>query len=145
MPACSWTKLLLDSGTDPSEFDDTVLETAAALGIFQLPPEKAPVDVVADYLCCIYQHIWKELTRRFHTEMNRLSIEFWFTIPATWSENAKAQTKEAATRAGFGQTPIDKLVIMSEPEAAAQAVFKIAGAKLKVFPHMSPRRVLADK
>lgn len=50
MDTCTWTKLQLDSGIGPTEFDDEVLEAAAALGIFNLPTGKTPVDVVSDYL-----------------------------------------------------------------------------------------------
>lgn len=145
MSACSWTKLLLDSGTNPTEFDDTVLDEAAALGIFQVPPEKTPVDVVADYLCFIYQTLRKELTRRFYEKSNNVFVDFWFTIPAMWPENAKAQTIEAANRAGFGQAPGDRLEFMTEPEAAAEAVFNKTNAAVKVFQHTLLWRALADK
>lgn len=30
-------------------------------------------------------------------------IEFWLTVPATWSDKAKSATKDAATRAEFGK------------------------------------------
>ncbi|PKY00051.1 actin-like ATPase domain-containing protein [Aspergillus campestris IBT 28561] len=123
MTSCSWTKLLLDVDANLTEFDDDALNHAAALGIFHLPAGKAPVDVVADYLCYIYEHIWKALNKSVGTGPKCLSLEFWFTVPATWSEQAQIKTKEAASRAGFGQRPGDKLFIMTEPEAAAQAVF----------------------
>lgn len=133
MTACSWTKVLQDNGVQKSGFDDKVLEEAAALGIFRLPVEKKPVDVVADYLSCLYQHIRKELTRRFHGKVNHLFVDFWLTIPAAWSQHAKARTMEAATRAGFGQASKDSLNITTEPEAAAETVFKMANTELKVF------------
>lgn len=61
------------------------------------------------------------------------AVEFWFTIPESWSEQVRAATKEAAIRAGFGQRPQDKLFMMPEPEAAAHAVFKLAQHDLEVF------------
>lgn len=61
MSSCSWIKLLLDADARLTEFDDDALNHAAALGIFYIPAGKAIVDVVADYLCRIYQYTWKAL------------------------------------------------------------------------------------
>lgn len=133
MDACTWTKLQLNSGIDLTEFDDEVLEAAAALGIFNLPTGKTPVDVVSDYLRHVYQHAWKTVIGGSNSSDDQLPVEFWFTIPATWSDQARAATKEAAIRAGFGQRPQDKLFMIPEPEAAAQAVFKLAQHNLEVF------------
>lgn len=43
------------------------------------------------------------------------------TVPAIWSDHAKALMREACTRAGIIQPhdPLDRLTLISEPEAAA--------------------------
>lgn len=132
MSSCSWIKLLLDADARLTEFDDDALNHAAALGIFYIPAGKAIVDVVADYLCRIYQYTWKALIKHIGEDIETLPVEFWFTVPATWSEQAKIQTKEAATRAGFGQRPNHGLFTTTEPEAAAQAVFEAYPAGFQV-------------
>ena len=53
-------------------------------------------------------------------------IEFWFTVPAIWTEKATAATVRAAGLAGFGNRPRDFLFVVTEPEAAAWAVFRRA-------------------
>lgn len=132
MTSCSWTKLLLDAEANLTEFDDDALNHAAALGIFHLPAGKAPEDVVADYLCRIYQYTWEMLHQSTGKDLNDLPVEFWFTVPATWSEHARIKTKEAAARAGFGRKPSHSIFMMTEPEAAAEAVFDQYPADFKV-------------
>ncbi|KAF3480439.1 heat shock 70 kDa protein 12A [Arthroderma uncinatum] len=51
-------------------------------------------------------------------------MEFWFTMPAIWSDKAQHATREAAKRAGFGSRPGDEIYMISEPEAAAIAALK---------------------
>ena len=111
-----------------SEFDEPVLQHAlnSNLGIFNLPEGKSVVEVVAEFLRGVYQHTCTELQRVVgSTEFATTPIEFWFTVPAIWTEKATAATVQAARLAGFGtQTnrPQDELFIVTEPEAAAMAV-----------------------
>lgn len=142
MASCSWTKLLLDVDANLTNFDDDALNHAAALGIFHLPAGKAPVDVVADYLGHIYRQTGKALNKIIKDDLKTLPVEFWFAVPAAWSEQAQIKTEEAATRAGFGQSPNHGLFITTEPEAAAKAVFQRYPADFEVcqtwiFPEAS--------
>ncbi|RAH64719.1 Hsp70 family protein [Aspergillus aculeatinus CBS 121060] len=123
MSACSWTKLLLDENTSLTEFDDRSLDEASGAGILRLPAGKTAVDVVADYLTYIYKHIMYTLARHMTPpDLAITPIEFWFTVPAIWSDQAKDVTRTAARRAGFASSrdrPCDRLFFISEPEAAA--------------------------
>ncbi|RAO68865.1 uncharacterized protein BHQ10_004877 [Talaromyces amestolkiae] len=121
----SWTKLLLDKNAPLTKYDDPILEQATKSGILQLPANKDAVTVVADYLTGIYDHIMLTLEKQLTEPVLRVSpIEFWFTMPAIWSDQAQAATREAAQRAGFGSRPgrpLDAINMITEPEAAAIA------------------------
>lgn len=125
----SWTKLLLDQGARITKYDDSALETASKTGILQLPEGKTAVDVVADYLSEVYGHIMKTITKQITEEALKITpIEFWFTVPAIWSDQARSATMAAAKRAGFGAGLFkrinDKILLISEPEAAAITALK---------------------
>ncbi|EFR01012.1 hypothetical protein MGYG_04014 [Nannizzia gypsea CBS 118893] len=128
MTSFSWTKLLLDQNTALGVFDDNNLENASKLGILQLPHGKTAVDVVADFLTEVRAHVFKMIEKQVTKETLRITpIEYWFTVPAIWSDQAKAQTKTAAQRAGFVyniERPSDQMFMVTEPEAAAIAALK---------------------
>ncbi|PYI02703.1 actin-like ATPase domain-containing protein [Aspergillus sclerotiicarbonarius CBS 121057] len=122
MTAYSWTKLLLDKNTPLTKFDDTALKKASGVGILMLPEGKTAVDVVTDYLAEVYKHIMKTIAKMISEEaLSVTPIDFWFTVPAIWSDEAQAATREAAKRAGFASPARrhDKIYMISEPEAAA--------------------------
>jgi molecular chaperone DnaK (HSP70) len=107
---------------------------------------KQPVDVVADYLKCLWTHTItileeKRLSRRI---LDNLVFRVVMTVPAAWDHCAQDLMREAATRAGIrapraiGQTTVQ---LIAEPEAAALAAFDDAGLQwqpdLEVLPpHM---------
>ncbi|KAL2827784.1 actin-like ATPase domain-containing protein [Aspergillus cavernicola] len=129
MIAYSWTKLLLDQGTRITKYDDAALETASKTGILQLPEGKTAVDVVADYLSEVYKHIINTISKQITEETLKITpLEFWFTVPAIWSDKAQSATRAAAQRAGFGgsfgRRVNDKIFLISEPEAAAITALK---------------------
>jgi hypothetical protein len=128
MLSYSWTKLLLDQGTPLTQYDDSTLETASQTGILKLPTGKTAVDVVADYLSEVYQHILKTISKNItEADLRITPLEFWFTVPAIWSDRALDATRTAAQRAGFGKSslrPMDQIFLISEPEAAAVTALK---------------------
>ncbi|KAL4806050.1 actin-like ATPase domain-containing protein [Aspergillus unguis] len=128
MVAYSWTKLLLDQNVPLTQYDDSALETASQAGILRLPEGKSAVDVVADYLSEVYDHIIKTLEKNITEEALRVTpLEFWFTVPAIWSDQAQNATKTAAQLAGFGGKVgrrEDRVFLISEPEAAAITALK---------------------
>ena len=86
---------------------------------------KKPVDVVADYLRCVWNHTLKNLRLRL-SFLEDLRFKVVLTVPAIWDHAAQELTREAAQKAGIekirkaGSTKLD---IISEPEAAALTFF----------------------
>ncbi|KAF8470614.1 hypothetical protein BDZ91DRAFT_718518 [Kalaharituber pfeilii] len=110
-----YMKLLLDPTSEElSSVDPLGLKIIQAA----LPPYKKPVDAVSDYLKAIKDHALQVLSKDFGTEFWKvIPIEYHLTIPAVWSEAAKALTLRAANNAGIGSK--DDIVLITEPEAAA--------------------------
>jgi molecular chaperone DnaK (HSP70) len=125
MRSYCWTKLLLDQNTFATDYDDPSLREAAGGAGLQLPPGKTAVDVVAAYLSPLYKHCMDRLERKLTKDLlNVTPIEFWFTMPAIWSDEAQHATRKAAMCAGFGTRSGDSVKMITEPEAAALAAFK---------------------
>ncbi|ORY17909.1 hsp70-like protein [Clohesyomyces aquaticus] len=128
MTSYSWTKLLLDGSALKSEYDDPDLEKAAANGLMKLPQGKKAVDVVADYLKGMhrmFQQGMKDVGILAEDELTLpMPMEFWLTVPATWTEEAKWATRSAAIRAGWASRPGDEVNIITEPEAAMHLALK---------------------
>ncbi|PLB48506.1 actin-like ATPase domain-containing protein [Aspergillus steynii IBT 23096] len=123
MAACSWTKLLLDQGRPFTKYDDVTLETASQTGILRLPDGKLAIEVIADYLSHIREHIFTTIAKHITEDELRITpLEFWFTVPAIWSDKARSDTRLVAQKAGFGASvtrPNDRIFLINEPEAAA--------------------------
>lgn len=101
------------------------MEVSQGTGMFKLPIDMDATTTCTAYLEPLYQHTMTHLEKRFSEEgMTITPIEFWFTVPAIWSDKAKASTKLAASRAGFGSRQCDKIFMITEPEAAAVAALK---------------------
>ncbi|KAI9866990.1 MAG: hypothetical protein M1813_000388 [Trichoglossum hirsutum] len=124
MKSHSWFKLLLDRSA-ATRFDDPSLRDTEGPGILRLPRGKTAQEVCADYLREIFQTVMSKLEKQVSAEVLRITaIEFWFTVPAIWSDSAKQGTLAAARTAGFGTRPGDEVNLISEPEAAAIATLK---------------------
>ncbi|TFB06033.1 Heat shock 70 kDa protein 12B [Trichoderma ghanense] len=134
MRTCAWTKLLLDKSSLASAHDDPDLYLSQGMDILHLPKGRSAKDVATEYL--------RGMKRMFDTavkehlgaqNIDHLPIDFWLTVPASWSEKAKMLTKSAATDAGFATRPIDRIMLISEPEAAAQLALKSSLHRLEDF------------
>jgi len=82
---------------------------------------KTAQDVAADYLNFLWQYAEEDI--RKHTQSgwkDIYSVKVVITVPAMWTPVAKDHTKKAALAAGI----TDNVSIVTEPEAAALAVFK---------------------
>ena len=131
--AHSWTKLLLDKDARVTEFDDPSLSDLPQLDKLSFRDGKSPEEVVSDYLSHLYRHCMEHLEKRMTDSVLRVTpIDFWFTIPAIWSDAAQHATKSAAEKAGFGKSAKreqDSISMITEPEAAAIAALKITADK----------------
>ena len=125
-----WTKLRLDEHTRSHQFDDPSLAQGSEWNGMPLPKGKVPEDVVADYLAYLYKHCMQSLAKRMSEKILKVTpIEFWFTMPAIWSDEAQYATKAAAERAGFGERENDRINMIREPEAAALSALKITATR----------------
>jgi hypothetical protein len=113
-----WMKLLLDrqvSGEAARIFQE--LSTTIAV------PYKRPVDIIADFLKCVKEHLIKNLDEQYGAGLWRsLPIVLVITVPAVWSDLAKHRTMQAFNLAGFNPRSLPNLaqvITTTEPEAAA--------------------------
>jgi molecular chaperone DnaK (HSP70) len=81
-------------------------------------PTKSALDFTADYLEVIRRYVLEtSLKKHYSAEfLAQQPLRYVITVPAIWSEKAKALTKAAAERAGIAE---DSLDLVTEPEAAA--------------------------
>lgn len=126
MTSYSWMKLRLDQHTKVTEYDDISLARlgdSQGDGLLMLPPGKSAVEVCIDYLAGVYKYTMKELKRTWGDAIvDATPIDFWVTMPATWSDQAQGLTRTAALTAGFASRTSDRIFMITEPEAAAVAV-----------------------
>ncbi|KAH0499221.1 hypothetical protein TgHK011_006426 [Trichoderma gracile] len=134
MKTCAWTKLLLDKSSLASVHDDPEVYSSGGMDILRLPDGRSAKDVAAEYLKGMKRMFDGAVKEHLGAQsLDHLPIEFWLTVPASWSEKAKMLTKAAATDAGFATRPIDKIMLISEPEAAAQLALKSSLHRLEDY------------
>jgi molecular chaperone DnaK (HSP70) len=136
-----WFKLLLSADAQRNA-GEKVQEAQRILNCLN----KLPVDVVADYLGCLWTHALTilEEKRLSRAILDSLVFKVVITVPAAWDHHAQDLMHEAATRAGIrasraiGPTSVQ---LIAEPEAAALAAFSDAGLQWQpglevLLPHM---------
>lgn len=123
-----WFKLLL-SANALDQGGERVEKTSRVLKLLK----KSVVDVVADYLSCLWAHAVKDIELALSkTTVDNMTFKVVLTVPANWDHMAQSLTKKAAQQAGIeavrprGPTT---LRMVSEPEAAALAAWKDAGLR----------------
>ncbi|KAI9313176.1 hypothetical protein BX666DRAFT_1980371 [Dichotomocladium elegans] len=86
-----------------------------------LPNGLSTLDAISQYLEGFHGHVCSELQRNFASNYDQSKFRYCLTVPAMWSDQAKAVMREAAIRSGLinrWDHP-DRLMLISEPEAAA--------------------------
>jgi molecular chaperone DnaK (HSP70) len=115
MVSYAWFKLQLDEKSAPQASD-----ADSHMVMREHPEGKAAENLSEDYLRGVYEHTVTKVREEYPSkDINFIPWSCWLTVPATWSEEAKRKTKEAAIAAGFASGSQDVLNIISEPEAAA--------------------------
>ncbi|RAH60954.1 actin-like ATPase domain-containing protein [Aspergillus piperis CBS 112811] len=122
-----WTKLLLDPDLESTDFRDEELERVSRQQIMRLPAGKSAVRVVADYLSGIRNH----LEQSYIFSQPNIKKEYWFSIPAGWSNDAQVRMSEAIHLAGFGQKPNEEVCLVTESEASAISILEASGERRK--------------
>ncbi|KAI7904945.1 uncharacterized protein BX663DRAFT_501109 [Cokeromyces recurvatus] len=86
-----------------------------------LPNNLNIIDVIADYLHLFHNHVCAELSKGFAGNYDQSKFRYCLTVPAMWTDRAKAAMREASIRAGLilRSDPPERLTLISEPEAAA--------------------------
>ncbi|KAF8946668.1 hypothetical protein BGZ47_011664 [Haplosporangium gracile] len=86
-----------------------------------LPNGLTVVDAIADYLRLFHAHVVQTTLKGFGSAFEQRHIQYCLSVPAMWTDHAKAVMRQAALQAGM-ITPMDpphRLLLISEPEAAA--------------------------
>ncbi|KAF9916603.1 Heat shock 70 kDa protein 12A [Lobosporangium transversale] len=86
-----------------------------------LPNGLTVVDAIADYLRLFHAHVIQTVLKGFGSSFDQQHIQYCLSVPAMWTDNAKAMMRQAALQAGM-ISPLDpphRLLLISEPEAAA--------------------------
>src|SRR5436305_12934502 len=101
-------------------------------------PAKDPVDIVAEYLTYVREHLMENLVQDYSAHyISTVPIDIVFTVPAVsgssppgigsylilalkvWSDLAKNRTFRAISKAGFDESNfkrLRKVIMVSEPE-----------------------------
>lgn len=111
-----WFKILLEPD---HKYAKTVQEVADANKMLE-DMNKSPQDVAADYLQMLWKYTQEDIRKHKSSGWNDQATKVVITVPAMWSETAKLRTKRAAEAAGLP----NEVSLVSEPEAAALAVFR---------------------
>jgi molecular chaperone DnaK (HSP70) len=116
-------KLKLDEKSSHSE--DLLERLAKILPSLNLDEDKDTkdvVDVIAEYLSCLWKHTREVLINQYgQGGFDSLRKELVVTVPAVWSERAKDKTIQAVEKAKFDT---QKISIVTEPEAAVVYTLK---------------------
>ncbi|KAL5478877.1 hypothetical protein ACEPAI_2154 [Sanghuangporus weigelae] len=115
---CEWFKLFLEPRALREGHIDPRLPN--------LPPGKKAIDLIIDFLSCMWEYAKEEITRTIGAVADLDSADVWLTVPAAWDAKGCELMREAALSAGlvqqFSATDRnweDRLHIITEPEAAA--------------------------
>jgi len=130
---CEWFKLFLE----PHVLRD---ESAVDPRLPMLPPGKRAVDLIIDFLSCLWEYAKDQITRDIGAVADLNTADVWLTVPAAWDARGCEVMREAAIAAGMVHSSRagdvnwrDRLRIITEPEAAA-----VHCANLTNVHHLKP-------
>lgn len=123
----SWFKLGL-SDEASARFQNEQPQRFAKLEDILARLKKKPVDVVSDYLRCLWTHTIQVIQRSIGKQLwENITIKIVLTVPAIWDHKAQELTRRAADVAGLLARSETTLELIGEPESAALAVFEEMG------------------
>ncbi|KAL0952735.1 hypothetical protein HGRIS_006966 [Hohenbuehelia grisea] len=130
---CEWFKLFLE----PHALRD---QSAVDPRLPQLPPGKGAIDLIIDFLSCLWEYAKEQITREIGAVADLNSADVWLTVPAAWDAKGCDIMREAAIAAGLvanagaaDRNWRERLRIITEPEAAA-----VHCAHLTDLHHLKP-------
>jgi len=91
-----------------------------------------------DYLCRLYDHIVKTVTRELElADWNSTTVHFVFSVPTLWDGGPVAKDFEKVARdAGFGDGGPDHFVEFDLNEAEAAAIYTARSSKHQYLAHL---------
>jgi len=127
----SWFKLGI-SENGSQKLEDEQPERSKMLKALAKAYGKKPVDVVGDYLRCLWTHASESIQTSIGKHLwENLRLKIVLTVPAIWDHKAQEITRQAAEMAGLLARTDTTLELIGEPEAAALAVFEDMNAQRK--------------
>ncbi|KAF9517332.1 hypothetical protein BS47DRAFT_522697 [Hydnum rufescens UP504] len=107
---CEMFKLHLDSASGTNLEDP----------FHTIPEGKEPMDLLVDYLRCLWEDAKRWILENGFMEEDLKSADIWLSIPTTWRVQSGEIMREAASRAGLvgPRGSRDRLQIIPESEAA---------------------------
>ncbi|BGP27361.1 hypothetical protein Rt10032_c22g6599 [Rhodotorula toruloides] len=115
-----WFKLFLD----PQVLREGRLATSVRLP--ELPRRKQPIDVITDFLSCLWKYAKERITEEIGSVADLEAADVILTVPAAWDAAGCQIMRQAALSAGLVQSARggdtkwrERLRIITEPEAAA--------------------------
>lgn len=122
-----WFKLLMLDKEDLRKYLNKPSERVEAARAGLHAAGKTASQAVADYLKLLWTHTLSEMRQNYGESVMCHPFKVAMTVPAIWPQYAVTRMYKAATAAGILATRPEitdtSLVIVSEPEAAAQATF----------------------
>lgn len=116
---CEWFKLFLE----PRALRD---ESAIDPRLPKLPPGKTAINLIVDFLSCLWEYAKEEITREIGSVADLNTADVILTCPAAWDAKGCDLMRGAAIDAGLVQSAHagdtnwrERLQIITEPEAAA--------------------------
>lgn len=105
---------------------DQVLRDISNSTILRPPGMREPVDIVSGFLGQLRIHILDNLKKL--ERLGSQPMEFIFTVPVSWPNQARSSMENAIKQAGFGSRACDKFYVINEAEAAATAIYRESSA-----------------
>ncbi|KAI2826296.1 hypothetical protein CBS133816_7583 [Aspergillus niger] len=130
-PTYAWFKLLLDPKGRPTEPQDELLRNLTYQNLLMEAPGKTAVDMVGDFLGRIRRFIQDRLTSLSLPTKETL-VQFHFSTPVTWEEDAHMAMRTAITQAGFDTVGSENVCLSSESDASARYVLEQKSDMLQI-------------
>ncbi|KAH8101329.1 actin-like ATPase domain-containing protein [Cristinia sonorae] len=115
---CEWFKLFLE----PRALREGTVDPRLPA----LPPGKAAIDLIVDFLSCLWEYAKQRITEEIGAVADLDSADVWLTVPAAWDARGSQMMRDAAITAGLVRSSRagdhswkDRLHVITEPEAAA--------------------------
>ncbi|KAG8742300.1 hypothetical protein FRC12_015398, partial [Ceratobasidium sp. 428] len=95
-----------------------------------IQPGKRPLDVIVDFLTCLWNNTKQQISNKVGTTADLDSADVWLTVPARWDAQACSIMREAAVRAGIVQR-----------DTTTEGIYSTRGYRLKIITELEAAAV----